>query len=283
MLRLCMIAILVVIINVSVGFAESGLVEIDGGFYWHGNKNFIHKPLSSGSSGRYEIIDLSSIVIKENSSYQIEIAMLCYGISPNGEVESKETILLNKKKSINGYFELNEGKISNTPIHFNAYYNFVKKIEEKTAGVINPTDLFDGYVCKKERYIWYIPKVREDLRKEAERKEFEFENNMAVVRMNMSNEMQILTGTKVIIVPVIYYYVFENHLYDNGFDKFIEVKGYSYAKTLNGRWIRVLNGDGFLSDGGVLLSTNYWDELPNNLEGDIIKEVCDFAVENKIK
>ena len=82
---------------------------------------------------------------------------------------------------------------------------------------------------------------------------------------------------------MILYYIKDGHLYDNGYNKFIRIQGYGFANTMNGRWVRVLDVEGYLSNGGALLPTQYWEELPNNTEGNIIKEVCSMAVANRIK
>ncbi len=277
MIRL-LVLIFCLLINIPSVYAERELVDIDGISYWHGNKNFILMPLSSGSSGRYNIIDLSSIVIKENSNVQTELEMLCYYMSSNGKIEDCKNISIVKKNEVNRFFEIDGEKVTVTPIHINAYYDFLKRIEQTTNGKITISKMIDGYACKTDKYIWYVPRVDDNIKDK-----MDFENNMAIVKISLSNTLQNLSSSRIIITPLIFYYVKDGHLYDNGYNKFIKIHGYGFAKTMSGRWVRVLNVKSYLSNGGASLPTQHWVELPNNTEGDIIKEVCNMAMENKIK
>lgn len=258
----------------SVVYAEKGLVEIDGASYWHANRNMIYLPLSSGSSGRYSVIDLSSIDIKENNDKKIELSMTGYNISPTGDMEGSFITYISKEK-MSGFFEegnVRKHKIKLSPINISAYYSFIKNIEKSTQGKVKAVDIFDGYVCKRKEYVWFVPKMPKKIGGKWEATDY-----LAIFDYNLPKVMQKDLGTDVMILLICMYYIGGQ----NEYDKFnIIEKNDVFARNLSGKWVRVKEVDikKFMDNGGLSNNTN-WEELPKGNLGELMKEVCEFSVQ----
>ncbi|SHL05767.1 hypothetical protein SAMN05216582_13723 [Selenomonas ruminantium] len=291
-LILTIIAILMMV-NLSYVSANNKLVEINNNYYWCGNKNFICIPLSGGSSGRYSIIDISSIVVVENSNSNIKFTALCYGIDPSGNIENKSTFSIKRIKLPISVFKIERGVLNYGSIEItygentreeklgNLYYDFIKEIEKQTNGKISSIDIFGGYVNFSSDYVWYIPNMPLEYRAK-------YGDGLAIIKINdISATMKDYMSTEKVISPLFYYYIFPHYSDDyvrshlaeihNKNEDFIITK-MTFALTSNGKWIRVLSPENYAKFGGASTNNYTWEELPSGLLGKIYREVCDYTL-----
>lgn len=263
MKKMFSLCLMLIILNIStVSNAERNLVNIDGDFYWNGDKNFILCPRSSGSSGWYSILDLSSIYIKENNSKTVTISMISYSVSPDGNIENKHLFTLKKEKVFNGYFEIDGFMSRSTPLMINSYYQLVNQIEKHTNDKIKALDFWGGYVCKRDKYIWIIPKIPDK------------DDNLAIFEHIIPKYMQNELNTEIVLSPMFLYYIFGPYHADE-FESHLNTQ---YARTSNGNWVQVTNTNiaNFIKTRGLSNRSN-WKNIPYGILGDIAKDVCSFS------
>ena len=269
MKKIIFLLLVCVTINISIVNAAETQVKVGDEYYWYGNTNYLVRPLSSGSSGRFVALDLTSISIKENTKETVCISMLSYFISPTGEVEDKAIYTLRKENSINGYFEENGRKIAITPIIVNAYYGLAKEIEKHTNGKIKSADILGGYVCRNEKYIWLIPKVPPD-----KKKDYGIKGDLSIFGSLIPQNRRKELSVDIVITPLYLFYVRgigKKDVFEKRIDK-------HYAKTLDGKWIVIQTSSfaEFAKNRGAF-NNNNWKEIPYGVLGEITEDICNFS------
>lgn len=255
--------------NLSIVNAEETMVKVGDEYYWYGNTDYIVRPLSTGPSGRFVALDLTSIAIKENTSENVCISMLSYLIAPSGEVESKAVYTIRKENKVNGFFEENGRRIDITPMIVNAYYGLAKEIENHTNGKVRMIDILGGYVCRKEKYIWFIPKMPPD-----KKKEFNMKEDLAIFGSVIPKNKQKEVSIDFAVTPLYLFYVHgrgKKDVFEKRIDK-------HYAKTLDGKWIVIQTSSftEFAKNRGAF-NNNNWKEILYGVLGEITEDICNFS------
>ena len=134
-------------------------VKIGENYYWHGNRNYICLPDSGADAQKYIVVDLSSIVVKENSLDKIEIALLRHYIGRDDKVFNSETsrIIKYKNDENNGIIYFGGAKIN---IFVSKHlHHFWKELSNRTNHTISIDELYGGHVLENNGNVYVIPRI----------------------------------------------------------------------------------------------------------------------------
>ena len=134
-------------------------IKIGENYYWHGNMNYICLPGSGADIQKYIVADLSSIVINENSSNKIEIALITHAIGRDDKAFDSNISKIIKYKNDENICFIHFDRAKINMCDSKHIHHFWKELANRTNNVINIDDLYGGHVIENNGTVFIIPKI----------------------------------------------------------------------------------------------------------------------------